>query len=328
MFGLDTPTLTMLMLALLMAAACGWLVLDHVGSDKVKTSARAHAIMGQQPTIRRRTAAEDSQLKRRKKLQKDLQTLQKGSQKFNVSERVMQAGIAMPPLVFFGMFLAGGVLVFLILAGMVHMHPLLALCFAATIALALPVWVLSFLRGRRMKKFTSDFPNAIDVIVRGIKSGLPVPECLQIIGRESPQPIAGEFTRLVENTSMGMDLEPALQKMYDRMPTPELNFFRVVIAIQKKTGGNLSEALGNLSTVIRARKMLREKVKALAAEAVSSAVIVASLPIFVFMSVMVMTPKYMIPLFTDPRGKMMLLGCLIWEVTGILFMRNMINFKY
>src|SRR5206468_3233234 len=121
---------------------------------------------------------------------------------------------------------------------------------------------------------TEEFPNATDVIVRGIKSGLPVMDCLRLIGRESPEPLAAEFRRLVESLGLGMTIEQGLEKMYERMPTPEVRFFAIVLSIQQKTGGNLAEALNNLSTVLRARKLMREKIKAMSGEAVASAFII------------------------------------------------------
>jgi tight adherence protein B len=160
----------------------------------------------------------------------------------------------------------------------------------------------------RTKKFTEAFSDAIDIIVRGIKSGLPVHDCLKIIGKECPEPLAGEFRMLTENVGMGMPMDEALERMYERMPTNELRFFAIVLAIQAKTGGNLAEALGNLSTVLRARKLMGEKIKALSAEAVASAFIIGCLPPGVVVLITVTSPAYMQPLFTDPRGHLMLLA--------------------
>jgi len=194
--------------------------------------------------------------------------------------------------------------------------------------LGLPRWIVGFMGARRVKKFTEAFSDAIDIIVRGIKSGLPVHDCLKIIGRESPEPLAGEFKRLMENIGMGMSVEQALEKMYERMPTGELRFFTIVLNIQAKTGGNLAEALGNLSAVLRARKLMREKIKALSSEAKASAWIIGSLPPAVVTLISVTSPKYMAVMFTDPRGHMMLLGGCVWMVMGVFVMAKMINFKF
>ncbi len=319
------------LLALVSVGGFGWLLYDLKWADRFKAASRAHAVVATGGPSLRRKGADDETTRRRKKLAKDLKAMAEGrkqAQKFNMSDRVAQAGLEVPPAAYFGLFAGMGLLVFLLAMFFYKAHPFLAMAFGATVAFGLPIWVLNFLRKRRMKAFTAEFPNAMDVIVRGIKSGLPVQECLQIIARESPEPVRSEFRRLNESLAMGVEIEPALNRMYERMPTPEANFFRIVITIQRKSGGNLAEALGNLSAVLRARKMLREKVKALAAEAVASAMIIGSLPVIVMLLVMMTSKGYMDPMFHDPRGQMMLLGCLFWEVMGIMVMRKMINFKY
>ena len=164
--------------------------------------------------------------------------------------------------------------------------------------------------------------------MRGIKSGLPVHDCLRIIGAETPEPLAGEFRRLTENIGMGMNVDQALEKMYERMPTNELRFFIIVLVIQQKTGGNLAEALNNLSTVLRSRKLMREKIKALSSEALASAWIIGCLPPSVVLLIMVTAPSYMTKMFTDPRGNIMLMGAGFWMCMGVFTMKKMINFKF
>ena len=131
---------------------------------------------------------------------------------------------------------------------------------------------------RRQTKFTRELPNAIDIVVRGMKSGLPLNECLSIISRESEEPLAGEFREVIEQQRVGVSLAEALERLTVRMPLPEVRFLAIVVAIQQQAGGNLSEALGNLSTVLRDRFLLKMKVKALSAEAKASAWVLASLP--------------------------------------------------
>jgi len=194
--------------------------------------------------------------------------------------------------------------------------------------LGLPRWVVGFLGKGRRKKFSSHFADAVDVIVRGIKSGLPVHDCLKIIARESPAPLGPEFQNLVEGMGVGLTLPQALDKMYERMPTPELKFFAIVIGIQQKTGGNLAEALSNLTTVLRARKMMGEKIKALSSEATASAGIIGSLPPAVMILVSITTPSYMGRLFTDPRGQFMLLIAVLMMSLGVFVMKRMISFKF
>jgi tight adherence protein B len=200
------------------------------------------------------------------------------------------------------------------------------LAFAA--GFGLPRWVLGMAIAGRQKKFVGQFADAIDVIVRGVKSGLPLQECLRMIARESPQPLAAEFQNVVDAIAMGVPLDQALHKMYLRTPTQEVNFFNIVLNIQQKAGGNLSEALGNLSNVLRSRKLLREKIKALSSEAKASAMIIGSLPVIVMLLVYMTTPAYIMSLFTTDLGHLLLLIAAALMATGIYIMRSMINFNF
>jgi tight adherence protein B len=191
----------------------------------------------------------------------------------------------------------------------------------------LPRFLLGMLASRRSKKMTAQFADAIDIIVRGVKSGLPLNECLQIIARESPDPLSTEFQQLADNIRMGNTVEQALSKFYRRVPLPEVNFFVIVLNIQSKSGGNLSEALGNLSSIIRARRMMREKIKAMSSEAKASGMIIGSLPFAVGGMVYMTTPDYVMELFTTPTGHTLLAGGGFWMFCGIMVMRNMINFE-
>jgi tight adherence protein B len=266
---------------------------------------------------------------RRKQLLKSLKEQERAQRKASVTlaARLQQAGLNISPAQFWivsGVF--GGLV--LALALVLRANPLVSLLITVVAGLGAPRWVIGFLAKRRTKQFTEAFADAIDIIVRGIRSGLPVGDCLKIIARESPAPLAPEFSRLVENLAMGVTVEQGLEKMYERMPTSELRFFTIVLAIQSKTGGNLAEALANLSTVLRARKLMREKIKALSSEATASAFIIGSMPPGVMALVMVTTPSYMMLMFTDHRGNVMLMGGAIWMALGIFVMRRMINFKF
>src|SRR5262249_16750472 len=147
--------------------------------------------------------------------------------------------------------------------------------------LGLPRWMLGFLKGMRQKKFSEQMADGIEIIVRGVKSGLPLNQCLKIIAAEAQEPMRTEFQMLVDGNQMGVPLDQNLQKMYERMPLPEVNFFSIVLIIQQKTGGNLSEALGNLANVLRSRKLLKAKINALSSEAKASAGIIGALPFVV-----------------------------------------------
>ena len=203
-----------------------------------------------------------------------------------------------------------------------------ALGIGVTIGFGFPRWLLGFTIKRRKKAFTKEFANAIDVIVRGVKAGLPLNECLKIIANESGEPVGPEFQQIIEGLKVGVTLEDGLKKMYDRMPIPEVNFFQIVLTIQQKTGGNLSEALGNLSGVLRDRKRLQGKIQALSSEAKASAGIIGSLPGVVMALVYFTTPDYIALLFTDRFGNFLLLCTVMWMSIGILVMKKMIDFKY
>ena len=186
-----------------------------------------------------------------------------------------------------------------------NMTPLVALAAAFVGALGIPRWVVAYMIKRRHSKFLDEFANSIDVIVRGVKSGLPLNECLGIIGRESPSPVREEFQELVEQQRVGVPLSECFDRMIGRVPLPEVKFFAIVVAIQQQAGGNLSEALGNLSGVLRDRKRLQAKVKALSAEAKASAGVLGALPFVVMMMVYMTTPNYIGVICTispEPQG--------------------------
>lgn len=325
-------TIVIAVLAFVTIAGLGFAFAGGGSSSKVTKRAQSIVAGGPRTTADRKAsarAAANTPEARRKAILKTLKDQERQQKKatFNLQSKMLQAG------------LKGNIRNFWIVSGVVGVmvlglvllfsrNPLIALGAGFAAGFGLPRWVIGFLSKRRIKKFTEHFSDAIDVIVRGIKSGLPVHDCLKIIGRESPEPLAGEFRTLVDNVGVGIAIGDALEKMYQRMPTSELRFFAIVLAIQQKTGGNLAEALNNLSTVLRARKLMREKIKALSSEAVASSFIIGSLPPGVVVLITVTTPSYMAPMFSDPRGHLMLMGAAFWMSCGIFVMRKMINFKF
>lgn len=266
---------------------------------------------------------------RRKQILEQLQEAERIERKarVNLPAKLKQAGLTTTVRTFWIISAVLGVIAFL-LPLVFGLNIFICLGVALVFGLGLPRWVVGFLGKGRRKKFSSYFADAVDVIVRGIKSGLPVHDCFKIIARESPAPLGPEFQKLVEGLGVGLTLQQALDKMYERMPTPELKFFSIVIGIQQKTGGNLAEALSNLSTVLRARKMMGEKIKALSSEATASAGIIGSLPPAVMILVSLTTPAYMAKLFTDPRGQFMLLVAVVMMSFGVFVMKRMISFKF
>jgi len=195
-------------------------------------------------------------------------------------------------------------------------------------AVGLPRWVLRFITKRRQNVFLNDFADAIDVMVRGLKSGLPVNDALKVIATEMAAPVAPEFAEVVEGQRVGISIDQGIERMYERVPLAEVNFLSIVIMIQQKTGGNLAEALNNLSRVLRDRKKLKAKIQAVSQEAKASAVIVGSLPFLIMGGILLVNPAYLDPLFETEVGHLMLAGSGLWMLTGILVMRKMINFDF
>jgi tight adherence protein B len=256
---------------------------------------------------------------------KDIEERAKKSKSRPLSIRLAQSGLPWTKRQFIIISASLGLIAFaamyIFVGGLI---PAALLGFAA--GFGLPRWTLSFLKKRRETKFLDRFPDAIDVVVRGIKSGLPLGDSLRLIAAEAPEPIRTEFRLIMETQAVGVPLGEACAKLFERMPLAEANFFAIVISIQQKSGGNLSEALGNLSKVLRDRKKMKGKIRAMSTEARVSAAIIGSLPLAVMSMVYMSSPDYIEPLWTDPLGQLMLAGSALWMGTGIMVMKKMINF--
>lgn len=254
---------------------------------------------------------------------------EKTSWRNRVRDELLQAGLEIGVHAYLVAILIGGVAAagLYALAGLPMVFGLGPAGTGLVAAFGLPKLVLGFMAGRRQKKFTTNFANALDVIIRGVRSGLPVSECLAIVGRESPDPVGEEFRHLVEGEKVGVPLDELMRRGLERMPTAEFKFFSIVVQIQKQTGGNLADTLDNLSNVLRSRKKMKDKVKAMSSEARSSAMIIGSLPFVVAGLVSLMNPDYLTPLFTEKMGNIMVAGGLTWMGVGVLAMAKMINFK-
>jgi len=319
-----------LALAFLAATAIGgvaWVFIYPLLSGERKAESRRALVAKPEPAAR---TADKSQRSRREQVEtslKDLEARRLKESKVTLGTRLMQAGLDWTTQKF---MIASGVLaavcfVIAIVAG----GGLLAaggLAFAA--GFGLPRWALSFLKKRREKNFLKALPDAVDVIVRGIKAGLPLFESIKVVAADAPEPLRGEFLAIIETQAIGMPLGEACARLYERMPVPEANFFGIVIAIQQKSGGNLSEALGNLSKVLRDRKKMAEKIQAMSMEAKASAGIIGSLPPIVMLLVYLSTPGYISLLWTHPTGQLMLVGCAVWMSIGVFVMKRMINFDF
>ncbi len=258
---------------------------------------------------------------------KELENQQKSKRKANLATQLRRAGLHVPARSFYIASVVTGLMIGAIVL-MTGSSPLVSLMAGFAGGFGLPRWLIKYMTKRRYGKFLREFANAIDIIVRGVRSGLPLNDCLQIIAREAPEPVKGEFADLVERQRVGIPLAKSFERMYERIPLPEVNFFSIVIAIQQQTGGNLAEALNNLSQVLRDRQRLAGKVAAFSAEAKASAAIIGALPIVVMLLVYMTSPDYISILWTEGLGKFMLMGSAVWMLIGILVMRKMINFDY
>lgn len=294
-------------------------------SGDIKAEKRAKALVA---TSVDRTNMQRNQdpAKRRKAIAESLKEVEtKTKRSVTLEQRIAQAGLSWTPKG----FLIGSLVLGLVLAAALYVFngDLLVVAGSFVVgALGLPVWALSFLRKRRIAKFVEAFPGAVDIIIRGVKAGLPVGDCFRIIASEAQEPVRSEFRRIVESQAIGLSVGEATERFAERVPVAEASFFSIVINIQQKSGGNLSEALGNLSGVLRDRKKMKGKVKAMSAEAKASAGIIGSLPFLVGGIVYLTTPAYMMVLFTTTPGKMVMAGSLLWMFTGVMIMRKMINF--
>ncbi|WP_440642488.1 type II secretion system F family protein [Bradyrhizobium sp. PUT101] len=320
-----------LALAFLATAAVGgiaWVFLYPLLSGERKAeSRRASVARAEAPMVRQ---AEKTQRSRREQVEttlKDLEARRAQEKSVPLSVRLSQAGLDWTPQKFWivsavvaGVFFAGA------LFGGGGLIGAAGLAFAG--GFGLPRWALNFLKKRREAKFLAALPDAVDVIVRGIKAGLPLFESIKVVAADSPEPLRSEFLAIIETQTIGMPLGEACARLYERMPLPEANFFGIVVSIQQKSGGNLSEALGNLSKVLRDRKKMKEKIQAMSMEAKASAGIIGSLPPIVMFLVYLTTPQYIALLWTHPTGQLMLVGCVVWMSIGVMVMKKMINFDF
>lgn len=257
---------------------------------------------------------------------KDIENREKARHKVTIEGRIEQAGLSWSRKQYWLLGVVLGIVMAVVLLVTSGNWVVMLVGFVVGL-LGLPRWYLSHLGKKRMLRFINEFPNALDVIVRGIKSGLPLNDCLRIIANEAQEPVKSEFRLIVEAQTLGLSLTDAATKLYERMPCAEANFFGIVLAIQQKTGGNLAETLANLSRVIRERRKMRDKIKAVSMEAKASAAIIGSLPPAVAGLVYLTSPGYMDALFYTDAGRIALIGCGVWMLIGVLVMRKMINFQ-
>ena len=216
---------------------------------------------------------------------------------------------------------------YLVFAYIVGWVKVIAFFMAIAVGLYLPHMTTGRMGRKRIIKFLASFPEAIDTICRGLRSGLPITETIATVGHELPDPIGIEFSRISDGVRMGRSLEESMWEVAGRLDTPEYRFFIIALAIQRETGGNLAETLGNLAELLRKRRQLKLKIRAMSSEARASAMIIGSLPFLMFTLLYVVNPDYIMILLNDMRGKILLGGGLTWLSMGVFVMKQMINFE-
>lgn len=325
---MQLQTLAIAFMAAVTLGGLAWVFLYPLMSGERQAEKRRASFVQFEPVARR--AERGQQRSRREQVEdtlKEVDARAKQKQKIALSTRLQQAGLSWTKQQFtIGSCVLG--LVVFVIPFMMGTSLIAALGFGLSAGFGLPRWVLGHLKKRREKKFIDALPDAVDVIVRGIKAGLPLFDSLKVVMVDSPEPLRSEFRAIVETQGIGMPLGEACMKLYERVPLPEANFFGIVISIQTKSGGNLSEALGNLSKVLRDRKKMKGKIQAMSMEAKASAGIIGALPPVVMIIVYIMSPDYVSLLWTHPTGQFMLAASAVWMSIGVMVMKKMINFDF
>ena len=327
MFALDNQPLMMAILATVAVGGLAWVFLYPLLSGERNVERRVATAAQTQPAQRAVRGAQKSRREQVEESLKDLELRQRKNARPTLAQRIEQAGLSWTTRQYTLISVGMAIVAFGLVFGM-GFGPLAALGFGFAAGLGLPFWILLFLKKRRENRFLAVFPDAVDVIVRGIKAGLPLLDSMKMIAAEGQEPVKSEFKAIIETQTIGLPLGEACGKLYERMPLPEANFFAIVVAIQQKAGGNLSEALGNLSKVLRERKKMKAKIQAMSMEAKASAAIIGSLPPAVMGLVWITSPTYIELLWTHPTGQLMLLGSAMWMSMGVMVMKKMINFDF
>jgi tight adherence protein B len=322
---MDLSTLAPVILAALAAGGVAYVFIYPFLSGEARAEKRQKALVGAVPERRVDRMAAVNRRDQVAQSLKELEAREKTRHKVSLEDRIAQAGLSWSKQRYFvasgACGLATGFLLLLLTgSGIAGLGGIFVGIFG------LPSWALSHMRKRRTARFIQELPNALDVVVRGIRSGLPLNDCIRMIASESQEPLRSEFRTVVESQTMGISMGEALAKLHERVPVPETNFVAIVIGIQQKSGGNLSEAIGNLSRVLRERKKMRDKVQAMSMEAKASASIIAALPFVVAALTYFSSPQYIELLWKTQAGQFALLISAAWMTMGVVVMKKMINF--
>ncbi len=336
MFGIDITILAFVGLVALSIGGVGYALMYNRIESESKSKRRINTIKSTtrtSATVIAKANQRADATTRRKNVEESLKSVEKQKSRDKNSNnppldvRIAQAGLSLSVKSFytysiiFGAVAAVGVL-------LTGITPIAALGAFAVLGGWFPQFVINYLRKRRINQFLLEFPNAVDIIVRGVKSGLPLNDCLRIISREAQEPVKSEFVKIVESQQLGLSIPESVQRLAENVPLSETSFFSIVITIQSGAGGNLAEALGNLSKVLRDRKSMKAKIIAMSMEAKASGVIIGALPIIVGGLVYITSPGYLTPLFTEETGQITMLFSAFWMGLGIFIMKKMINFDF
>ena len=243
-----------------------------------------------------------------------------------LQKRIAMTGKSWTPAQY--MMTSAGILVVIGLLTYLKLGSLpLGLALGAALGLGLPHFIINYLINKRINLFNKRFPDAIELLVRGLRSGLPISETIGLVGAEVPGPVGVEFRSVSDKIKIGRTMDAALQETADRLGTPEFQFFCITIQIQRETGGNLAETLSNLSGVLRSRAQMKLKIKAMSSESKASAYIIGSLPFIVFGLIYTINDNYMQQFFTNPKLIATGLGAMCWMGLGAFVMSRMISFE-
>ena len=323
----ELPIIVFVVVLTLMLALCGfgWWLVHLVNGPRAKLNRRVAQIAGG-----RTQAAASARAPRtsRRNLQARIDAEGRKRRRvwaWTLREQLNRAGVRIDLRRYLALNAALALLAALF-AWLAHLPPFAMLLLAAIVGVGLPKMVVSFLANRRTNRFTGQFAEALDVIVRGLRTGLPLGECITAIGNDMPAPLGPEFRLITENQRLGLSPKEALDRAVEHMPTADFKYFAIVLAIQQQTGGNLAETLAKLADLLRARKRMRDKIKSFSAEAKASAMIIGSLPIVVALLMLLVGRDYVMLLFTTDLGNLLVGIGVAMMTAGALVMRKMINF--
>lgn len=323
-------TILLAILAMIAVGAAGFALIPSALGSGRRAGKRRKALQGDMRVNRLEVDAARTRDDRRKSVQSALKSQTAAltaKKRVTLPQMLFQAGMTIKPSAFIRNSVIFAVVVLVVLV-VVQVPIYMAPVFAVAAAYLLPRWWVKRKRKKYQSLFLDELPNAVEAIVRGVKTGLPLNDSIRVVAKDAKEPVRSEFGRVLDQQAFGMSMSEAVTVLLDRVPLPEVNFFVVVITVQQQAGGNLSEALTNLAKVLRNRKKMKQKIKAMSSEAKASAGIIGSLPFVVGTLVSVVSPAYLAPLFFTPLGQVWLGIGVVMLSAGVFVMTRMVQFDY